>query len=278
MTLDAPTEDAVWRDLLAPLGWTWALAAIAFAGLWWRQLRTRNATSVDAAWAATIGAAALAFAVVGAGSAVQRGLAAGLALAWSGRLCWHLLQNRVFSQAAEDGRYAAMRAHWGARAGRNFLLFYQAQACAAVLFALPFAALAWHRAPQLTHLQWIGIGLTAVAVAGEALADRQLARHRADPTQRGRTCRAGLWRYSRHPNYFCEWLAWCGVALVAFPALGWFAALQPALMFVLVRYVTGVPWTELQALRSRPEDYRRYQAETSAFVPWPARCTQEAGR
>ena len=85
---------------------------------------------------------------------------------------------------------------------------------------------------------------------------------------RGRACRRGLWRVSRHPNYFFEWLTWCGIALLAAPAAGWWAALQPVAMFVLVRFVSGVPYTEMQALKSRGDDYRRYQQETNAFVPW----------
>ncbi|MEO6596097.1 MAG: DUF1295 domain-containing protein, partial [Planctomycetota bacterium] len=83
-----------------------------------------------------------------------------------------------------------------------------------------------------------------------------------------RACRRGLWRYSRHPNYFFEWLSWCGIGLVALPAAGWLALLQPVAMFGLVRFVSGVPFTELQALKSRGDDYRRYQQETNAFVPW----------
>ena len=97
---------------------------------------------------------------------------------------------------------------------------------------------------------------------------RHPCRAHRDPGQRGRTCRSGLWRYSRHPNYFFEWLTWCGIACVAFPAAGWLALLQPVVMFVLVRFVSGVPFTELQSLKSRGDDYRRYQRETHAFVPW----------
>jgi steroid 5-alpha reductase family enzyme len=268
MPVDALLADADWHALLPPLGFAWAVLALAFLALWWRQLRTQNATSVDAAWALGIGGTALAMAAWGPGAGIQRLLAAGLAAAWSGRLSLHLLRDRVFGHRSEDGRYAAMRNFWGTHAARNFFVFYQMQAIAAVVFALPFAALAYHSEPNLTPWQWCGLGITTLAVLGETLADRQLAAHRRDPLQRGRTCRNGLWRYSRHPNYFCEWLAWCGMALVAAPALSWLAVLQPVLMFLLVRFVSGVPWTELQAQKSRPDDYRRYQAETNAFVPW----------
>jgi steroid 5-alpha reductase family enzyme len=118
----------------------------------------------------------------------------------------------------------------------------------------------------LAVLTWCG------SVAGEALADRQLARFRADPNHRGRTCRAGLWRYSRHPNYFFEALHWVSYPLLAigapFAALAW---LGPLVMFFFLRFLSGIPFTEAQALRTRGEDYRDYQHRTSMLIPWPPR-------
>ncbi len=250
---------------------TMAATAIAFALLWRRQLQTRNATSVDAAWAIAIGVLGCAAALFGDGSGSQRLLAGMLAFGWSARLSWHLLRHRVFGASHEDGRYRALREHWGSRAQRRFFWFYLAQAGAALVFALPFWFLAGHTQHGVHTMQVVGLAVIVLAQLAEATADRQLAVHRADPARRGRTCRSGLWRYSRHPNYFFEWLSWCGIALVAAPAAGWWAAAQPVVMFVLVRFVSGVPFTELQALKSRGDDYRRYQQETSAFVPWPPR-------
>lgn len=265
-----------WDRFAFSLAAAWPAAAVCFALLWWRQLRTRDATSVDAAWSAAIGLAGLVSAATGDGAPVQRGLSAALAGVWSGRLTLHLLRDRVFGHAGEDGRYRAMREFWGTLAPRRFFWFYQAQAVAALLFAAPFWCLAQHGAAQPSGLQYAGLGLWALAQAGEAVADRQLAAHRRAPASRGRACRRGLWRWSRHPNYFCEWLSWCGIGLVAAPAAGWFALLQPVVMLLLVRFVSGVPWTELQALKSRGDDYRRYQRETNAFLPWPPRRAEGA--
>jgi steroid 5-alpha reductase family enzyme len=239
-----------------------------FGLLWWRQTHTRNATSVDAAWAGAIGLLGLTCAALGTGAPLQRGLAAAIVGAWSGRLTWHLLVHRVFGHPHEDGRYRAMRERFGPRANAFLFVFYQAQAAAALTFALPFWFLADHGATTLAPAQIAGLALAGAGVAGEAVADRQLERHRRDPQQRGRTCRSGLWACSRHPNYFCEWLTWCGIALVAAPAAGWYAVIQPVVMYLLVRHVSGVPWTELQAVKSRGDDYRHYQATTSAFFPW----------
>jgi steroid 5-alpha reductase family enzyme len=247
-----------------------ATTSLAFAALWWRQTRTRDATSVDAAWAMAIGLLGIAAALDGSGSPAQRWLAGGIAAAWSLRLTLHLVRNRVMAGHGEDGRYRAMRAHWGARSDRGFFGFYQLQAAAALVFALPFWFLAGH-AGEVLPVQWAGITMLAGAQFAEAVADRQLLTHRNDPSQRGRTCRRGLWRYSRHPNYFFEWLSWCAIGLVAWPAAGAWALVQPIVMFVLVRFVSGVPFAERQALKSRGDDYRSYRQETSVFVPLPPR-------
>lgn len=260
-----------WAHNTLPLSTAYLALVAAFALLWLRQLRTKNATSVDLAWSAAIGVLGLAWAAVSDGSASQRLLAGGIALLWSGRLSWHLYRDRVRGHAdREDGRYAAMREHYGPRAGLHFAWFYQLQAAAAFAFAVPFAAIAGNEAP-LGALQMLGAAVFLAAWSLESLADRQLAAHRRDPAQKGKACRRGLWRYSRHPNYFFEWVSWCGIGLCALPAAGWWAGLQPALMLVLVRFVSGVPFAEQQSLRSRGDDFRRYQQETNCFVPLPPR-------
>ena len=128
----------------------------------------------------------------------------------------------------------------------------------------------------LTWQDGLGVAIWAIGVAGEAVADAQLARFRADPGHRGRTCRAGLWRYSRHPNYFFEWLTWWAYVAIAWGAPhGWVALFGPAVMLLFLFKVTGIPYTEAQALRSRGDDYRAYQRTTSAFVPWFPRADAE---
>ena len=113
------------------------------------------------------------------------------------------------------------------------------------------------------------VALWAVAIVGEAAADRQLDRFKRDPANRGRLCDVGLWRYSRHPNYFFEFVIWISYALYAAGSpFGWSGIVSPALILYFLFRVTGIPLTEAQALRSRGEAYRRYQETTSVFVPW----------
>ena len=244
-----------------------AVGALVMLALWLRQLRTANATSVDVAWSLLIAGFALVYGLAAEGDPLRRALVSGLGALWALRLGAHLYYDRVRPGHAEDGRYRALRERWGAAAPRGFLLLYLAQAAVALLFSLPILGAA--QGGPLDGWAALGVLLWIVAVAGEALADRQLAAFRADPRSRGEVCRTGLWRWSRHPNYFFEWLHW-----FAYVAIGQGAPLTwigPPLMLLFLFRVSGIPWTEAQALRSRGEKYRRYQATTSVFLPWPPR-------
>jgi steroid 5-alpha reductase family enzyme len=193
-----------------------------------------------------------------------------LASLWGFRLAGYLYVDRIRGKD-EDGRYRELRAKWGADANSRFFWFFQFQALFVVFFSLPFALVCLDPDPAISGLAWTGVGVWAVGNGGTIVADRQLARWRANPDNHGMTARTGLWSWSRHPNYFFEWVSWCGVALVATTApWGWIAWIVPAgLLFLLFR-VTGIPATERQALRSRA-DYAEYQRTTSAFVPLPPR-------
>jgi len=243
----------------------WAGLALGLAILWWRQLKTRNATSVDVAWAAGIGLLSIYFAAASDGAPARRWLVGALGALWALRLAWHLLRDRVLRHGIEeDGRYKAMREHFGTRAQTFFFFFYQGQALVAVLFSLPILFAMQGEGFDLWTAA--GVAIWLAAVSGETIADRQLAAFRAEPANRGRTCRRGLWRYSRHPNYFFEWVHWFSYVLIAHGA--WPTWIGPVLMLVFLFRLTGIPYTELQALKSRGDDYRAYQRETSAFFPW----------
>ena len=251
-----------WQQFLL----VWALAALVQGIAWARQLRTRNAGIVDVVWSFGLGAAAVLVAATGAGAALPRALLALLGGLWGLRLGLHLW-HRVRGEA-EDGRYAQLRQRWG-NAPLKWLGMFQFQAVLIALFALPFLAVAAN--PVAGWNAWVIAGIAAwlFSVGGEAIADRQLARFRADPGNRGRTCRAGLWRYSRHPNYFFEWLHWFAYVLLAIgsPIAG-LAWSGPVVMYVFLRWISGIPWTEQQALRSRGDDYARYQRSTPMLIPW----------
>jgi len=252
-------------------------AAVVMAGGWYWQRRRENAGIVDVLWSACVGGSAVLLAALGDGAWQARAALAVLGGVWGMRLALHLW-HRVRAEP-EDGRYQHLRAHWQGHQGK-FFLFFMAQALLVVLFALPFAAAA--RSPQHTAWPWIvlAVAIWIASVAGEAIADRQLARFRADPANRGRTCRDGLWRYSRHPNYFFEWLHWFAyIALAVGSPWAWLSWCGPLVMYVFLRFISGIPYTEAQALRTRGEDYRDYQRTTPMLFPWfPKPAAKEATR
>lgn len=255
--------------LTEAMAWGWTGSAALMLGLWVIEVRTRNATLVDVGWTVSVMGAAWFYAAVGAGSTTQRLIAVGLAGVWGVRLAGHLVIDRVIGGKAEDTRYQALRAAFAPREHLHFFWFYQLQAVVAVALTLPYAILAYNTDGPPTVVQWVGLAVCGAGFGGVWLADRQLAAWRRDPAHRGVTCRAGLWRYSRHPNYFFEWVFWMGLAMTAMPApLGMWAWSAPAAILVLVTMVSGIPWAEKQAIRSRGEDYKRYQRETSVFIPW----------
>jgi steroid 5-alpha reductase family enzyme len=254
-----------------PLLWLSVLAVLVMSAGWLLQTRTRNAGIVDVLWAVLVATSAVYYAIALPGAPLRRIVMGVLGGLWGLRLAWHL-GRRVIGEA-EDGRYAYLREHWHGHQGK-FLLFFLAQALMVVLFSLPFWIVGHN--PRQGFDVWIVLAaLTwAVAVAGESLADRQLAAHRKDPANKGKTCRRGLWRYSRHPNYFFEWIHWFAyVFLTVGAGTGWVLAsfAGPAVMLVFLYRLTGIPYTEAHALRSRGEDYARYQRSTSVFLPLPPR-------
>lgn len=252
----------------------WVLAMSMMAWGWRWQLHYHNAGIVDVLWASGLAGAALLIALLARGDVWHRAVTGALGAMWGWRLATHLW--RRVKNESEDGRYRYLRAHWQ-NSQLKFFGFFQLQALLVVLFSAPFLAAACNVQP---HTPWLiaGIAIWLIAVTGEAIADRQLAAFRAVPAYRGKTCQRGLWRYSRHPNYFFEWLHWFAyVALAMGSPLAWLAWSGPVLMYVFLRWISGIPFTEAQALRSRGEEYRRYQQRTPMLFPWFPKHLPEEG-
>jgi len=252
--------------------------SVAMAGAWLVQRLTRNAGWVDVIWTFATGTAGVVYALTARpdGPGVRQLLLAALIMAWSARLGLHILDRT--RGRPEDTRYAAFRAEWGIAFERRMFWFLQMQAAAAALLALSMLLAAANPRPYLGSGDLAGIVVLAVAVGGEALADWQLRQFRADPRNPGRVCDRGLWGWSRHPNYFFEWLGWVAYPLFAIELgsdypWGWLALSAPACMYWLLVHVSGIPPLEQQMLRSRGDAYRAYQARVSRFIPWPSRRT-----
>lgn len=243
-----------------------------FVGLWLASLPLRDASLVDRVWGAAF--VLQAWWYVAGPSAPPPGWAGGLLLGmvtvWGTRLSVHLTR-RNWGQG-EDYRYAAMRAHHGNRfplvsLASVFLL----QAVLAWLIGMPLhAGLGSASGPLRPALALAGAVVWIVGFGFETVGDRQLERHRADPTRRGQVLATGLWRYTRHPNYFGDAAVWWGIWLVAAARGGAWTVFAPVLMTVFLLRVSGVTLLERKLRESRP-GYREYAERTSAFLPWPPR-------
>lgn len=239
--------------------------------LWLLSLALRDASIADVFWGSGFAAVALLGLVAGPAGASPRALLAwALTTAWGLRLSLHLL--RRWRGKGEDRRYRAMRAGWGARFPlASLFTVFLLQGALLWVVSLPVqAAAALGAARPLGPLDALGALLWAAGLGFEAVADAQLARFLARPDSAGRVMREGLWRYSRHPNYFGDAVVWWGLGLLGLSAGAAWALVGPALMTFLLVRVSGVALLEKDIGGRRPE-YADYVARTSAFFPWPPR-------
>jgi steroid 5-alpha reductase family enzyme len=252
---------SLWVTALPLLG---GLALIA----WLVATARRNVGLVDVFWSLFFLAAAILFALRADAVGLRGGITLVLVAAWALRLSAHLAVRNW--SAPEDRRYRAIRArNQPGFAWKSLYLVFGFQALLAWLISAPLAAaIAVPGAPGATGLA--GALLAAFGIAYEAVADEQLTRFRADPANASRVMDRGLWRLSRHPNYFGESCVWCGLFLLAADAGGWWTVFSPVLMTILLLRVSGVALLERDIGERRPA-YAAYMARTNAFLPGPPR-------
>jgi steroid 5-alpha reductase family enzyme len=235
--------------------------------------RIKNAGLVDVIWAFSFVLLALFYFALGDGWVLRKALISIMMALASFRLGYYLLKRFLKEHPVEDGRYHVLRLEWEPRGPQfvnlMFFVVYQFQGVLILLLSIPFLWICMNPTPTLSWLEWLGIVLWMIGVVGEMMADEQLRQFKANPENHGKTCQVGLWNYSRHPNYFFEWLLW--VAYFVFGLAtpwGWTMVYAPVLMLVFLTKVTGIPATEAHSLKTRGEAYRLYQETTSPFIPW----------
>jgi steroid 5-alpha reductase family enzyme len=244
-----------------------AVSAIVFAITWAISVKVNNYGFVDVAFSYGVAIIAPIYAVAGPGLPLRKWLSVGIAAAWSLRLGTYLLFRVLHHHPKEDVRYETLRKRWPGPG--MFLAFFELQAVVVVIFSVPFLLAAFNTVPTLQPIEIAGLALAFLSLCGEALADRQMKAFKADPANKDKVCQAGLWSYSRHPNYFFEAMIWVSFAIFAFGSPhGWVAIACPLLMLYFLLKVTGIPLTEEHSVRSKGDAYREYQRTTSAFIPW----------
>jgi steroid 5-alpha reductase family enzyme len=256
------------------------IMVVVFGVMWAVCTRVRNYGFLDVTWTFSIGLLALIDGVAGTGDVTRRVLFTCTSVFWSVRLGSFVLLRVLRHHPTEDKRYRTLRERWGSPGA--FLAFFEIQALVAAVFSVPFLSAAYADKAHLAVSEWLGLAICAAAIVGEATADMQAAAFkRAAPETTTRVLDVGMWRYSRHPNYFFEMLVWVGLALAALSLpFGWTALACPALIAYFLLRVTGIPLTEKHSIETHGEAYRDYQRRTSAFIPWPPKtpAVQSAGR
>ena len=236
---------------------------------WALEHKTGKSGWIDAIWSISVGLGSV-IAVLLADTPWQRRSAMLiLILAWSLRLGLHIAKRSL--SHGEDPRYAKLMKEWGENASKRLFWFLQIQALAAFILVLSvyLAAVSGPFFPHFVDL--IAVAIVVIAITGEALSDAQLAKFRKTPAARTEICETGLWAYSRHPNYFFEWLFWCAWPLMAITASpwSWLSLLAPIQMYWLLVHVSGIPPLEDHMLKSRGEKFRALQRRVNAFFPGP---------
>jgi len=252
--------------------WAWGLAAISGIAVvtWLVSIPLKNVSIVDSVWSLYFVAAAVTYAVTTpAPGGPRRVVILVLVAVWAVRLSGYITwRNRG---EGEDKRYVAMRHKYGADTFPVMSLFrvFLLQGVLAWIVSLPLLA-AVDGTPDLGILDMVGIAVWLVGFVFEAGGDAQLARFKADPSNRGKVMDTGLWRYTRHPNYFGDFAQWWGFFLIGLAAGGWRAIPAPIIMSWLLLKVSGVALLEKNIEQTRPK-YADYVARTNAFFPGPPR-------
>jgi steroid 5-alpha reductase family enzyme len=239
---------------------------------WLVQGRTGKSGWADAFWAFGVGATAIIISVAPASANWRQWVACFAGGSWSLRLGSHIAART--HAGSDDPRYAELNRQWGAAARRRMFYFLQSQALVGAALAIAVAVAAHNPTPFPSVLDVVAICLLALSVAGEALADAQLKQFKSRNREQASVCDAGLWRWSRHPNYFFEWLFWVAIAFIAADpsgtyAVGYLGIAAPLLMYYVLVHVSGIPPLEAHMSRSRGAAFRLYQRRTSPFFPLP---------
>jgi steroid 5-alpha reductase family enzyme len=239
-----------------------------YASLWFLvALKLRRNDVADVAWGAGFIVLALAGQFAAAAVSIRGILVLALAILWGLRLSLHIgLRNRG---KAEDPRYRKWREEWGTYATvRAYLQVFLLQGFLTVIILLPVTLILTHHSADLTWLDALGAAVWLTGFVFEAVGDLQLARFKKDPDNRGRVITSGLWRYTRHPNYFGEVMLWWGVWLIACSVPGgWKTVFGPATITALILFVSGIPLLERKYEGNL--EFREYRRRTSAFFPLP---------
>jgi steroid 5-alpha reductase family enzyme len=236
--------------------------------LWGLATKWQNVGVVDIGWTLSFTISGLIGFFVGEGLFSKKLILLIMIFCWSLRLAYYLI--RRFEKTVEDARYTRIKQNMGRRLiDLKMLAMFLFQSLISFALAVPFLILFEFAESPWSVIEAIGVIIWMVGLAGEALADHQMFEFKLSHKNSSQVCNVGLWKYSRHPNYFFEWVIWIGFGLFILPtSYGWISIFSVAFMFYLLRFYSGVPLSEIQALKTKGDAYKEYQKHTSIFFPW----------
>ena len=249
-----------------------ALASLAiFLFFWAVSLIIKNPSIIDVCWGMGFIAITYVYITHGAGWTTRNAFMFAAVSFWGLRLSYFVLKRLGFG-TKEDHRYVTIREKWKPYVRFNFLVFFVVQAIIECFVSLPFLYIAVNPAGSLSFVDGLAIILCLAAIIGESVADEQLERFKHNPSNKGKVCQAGLWNYSRHPNYFFEFMIWFSFYIFALGSPhGWLSFVSPLIMLHLIINVSGIKFAERLSVERRGAAYRKYQQTTSMFIPLPKR-------
>lgn len=236
---------------------------------WCLYLGKRNVSMIDVAWGLGFVIAVFVYFALGEGFLWRKILVGTIVSIWGIRLSLYLAYR--FNFAHDDPRYEHLLETWPLPSlpSLQVLFLYLVQGCLIIVLSLPFALMAQNSLPVFCANEIFGLLIWMIGLGGETIADWQLAHFKARNGENGEVLDQGLWKYSRHPNYFFEWIIWVGYFCMAISSpWGWISVISPIVMLYLLFKVSGVSITEAHLLTTKGENYRNYQAKTSTFFPW----------
>lgn len=223
---------------------------------------------VDVSWAYGIGLISLAYAFFGSGHFEKRFLVLIISAIWSLRLGTFILLRLKEKFPVEDKRYGKLKQKWNGKIKEKFLIFFIFQGISQPILCMPFLLASTNPNP-ISWIELTSLMVCLIGIIGESTADFQMRLFKKNPENKNLVCNKGLWMFSRHPNYFFEWVIWCGISILGISSShGYLSLISPILMFLLLNFVTGVPPSEEQSILSRGDLYREYQKKTNRFFPW----------
>lgn len=233
-------------------------------------IKLNNFCIIDVLWGLSFGILATIFLCTGDGYFTRKLILAILAITWAIRLGVYLLLRIRKKYPEEDKRYKFLLNKWGDRKYLYMYIFYHIQGLLIVILSPVFAVPTLEESSQFSIVEYIGIFIITTSIICESISDYQLFMHK-NSISTDNVYRKGFWKYSRHPNYFFQWLAWVGFFIFSLNSSGLFTIYCPLLMLFLLTKVTGINNNEAHNITSKGKEYLIYQKTTSCFIPLPPR-------